>query len=166
MQDRWIWPKEGSCEFFVAFARRLIDDRRLPNVSTKTRWIKVVPIKVNVHAWKVKLDRLPTRLNISRRGMDIDSILCPSYGVTVESVSHVFFTCHIAREVFHSISNWWDINFMELSSYEDWLEWLLNLRLSSKHKKMIEGICYIMWYRSKASFSWVDWIENPHLVTL
>ncbi|GJT66463.1 RNA-directed DNA polymerase, eukaryota, reverse transcriptase zinc-binding domain protein [Tanacetum coccineum] len=146
MQDRWIWSKEGSGEFSVASARRLIDDRRLPNVSTKTRWIKVVPIKVNVHAWKVKLDRLPTRLNISRRGMDIDSILCPSCGVAVESVSHVFFTVHIARELFHSIFNRWDINFMELSLYENWLEWLLNIRLSSKHKKMIEGICYIMWW--------------------
>ncbi|GKA39856.1 RNA-directed DNA polymerase, eukaryota, reverse transcriptase zinc-binding domain protein [Tanacetum coccineum] len=46
-------------------------------VSSKTRWIKAVPIKVNIHAWKIKLDILPTRLNISKRGMDIDSILCP-----------------------------------------------------------------------------------------
>ncbi|GJU85567.1 hypothetical protein Tco_1293113 [Tanacetum coccineum] len=60
------------------------------------------------------------RLNISRRGMDIDSILCPSCGMAVESASHVFFTCHIDREVFHKISNWWDVNFMELSSYEEW----------------------------------------------
>ncbi|GJQ90373.1 RNA-directed DNA polymerase, eukaryota [Tanacetum coccineum] len=40
-------------------------------------WIKAMPIKVNVHAWKVRLDCLPTRLNISQRGMDIGSILCP-----------------------------------------------------------------------------------------
>ncbi|GJY85526.1 RNA-directed DNA polymerase, eukaryota, reverse transcriptase zinc-binding domain protein [Tanacetum coccineum] len=53
-------------------------------VSSKTRWIKEVLIKVNVHAWKVKLDCLPTRLNISRRGMDIDSILCPMCGKAVE----------------------------------------------------------------------------------
>ncbi|GJW58690.1 RNA-directed DNA polymerase, eukaryota, reverse transcriptase zinc-binding domain protein [Tanacetum coccineum] len=51
--------------------------RRSPS---STRWIKAVPIKVNVLAWKIKLDNLPTRLNISRRGMDIDSILCPTCG--------------------------------------------------------------------------------------
>ncbi|GJU16214.1 reverse transcriptase domain-containing protein [Tanacetum coccineum] len=77
----------------------MIDDRWLPNVSAKTRWTSVVPIKVNVHAWKVRLNCLPTRLNISRRGMDIDSILCHSFGVTVETTSHVFFYCHIAREM-------------------------------------------------------------------
>nr|GEZ84868.1 RNA-directed DNA polymerase, eukaryota [Tanacetum cinerariifolium] len=49
-------------------------------VSSKTCWIKAVSIKVNMHAWKVKLDALPTRLNISRRGIDIESILCPMCG--------------------------------------------------------------------------------------
>nr|GEV29828.1 RNA-directed DNA polymerase, eukaryota, reverse transcriptase zinc-binding domain protein [Tanacetum cinerariifolium] len=103
MHDRWVWSKEGSGFFLVVSARRLIDDYCLLNVSTKTRSINVAPIKINVHAWKVKLDCLPTRLNISRRGMYIDFILCPSCGVAVESTSHVFFSCHIAREVFHKI---------------------------------------------------------------
>nr|GFA44073.1 RNA-directed DNA polymerase, eukaryota, reverse transcriptase zinc-binding domain protein [Tanacetum cinerariifolium] len=75
ISDRWIWSLEGSGEFTVASIRREIDDKRLSGVTSKTRWIKSVPIKVNVHAWKVKLDALPTRLNISRRGVVIDSIL-------------------------------------------------------------------------------------------
>nr|GEX57420.1 hypothetical protein [Tanacetum cinerariifolium] len=33
--------------------RDMIEDKRLPEVATKTHWIKVVPIKVNVHAWKI-----------------------------------------------------------------------------------------------------------------
>ncbi|GJX28446.1 hypothetical protein Tco_0236525 [Tanacetum coccineum] len=45
---------KGSKEFLVASVRRLIDERWLPEVSTKTHWINVVPIKVNVHAWKVR----------------------------------------------------------------------------------------------------------------
>nr|GEU31128.1 nucleotide-binding alpha-beta plait domain-containing protein [Tanacetum cinerariifolium] len=46
-------------------------------VDTRTLWIKCVPIKVNVLAWKIKIEALPTRFNISHRGIDIDSILCP-----------------------------------------------------------------------------------------
>ncbi|GJX43473.1 hypothetical protein Tco_0260149 [Tanacetum coccineum] len=56
MRDMWAWSLEGSREFSVASIRKLIDDRMLPEVSPKTRWIIVVPIKVNVHAWKVRLD--------------------------------------------------------------------------------------------------------------
>ncbi|GKA86033.1 RNA-directed DNA polymerase, eukaryota [Tanacetum coccineum] len=77
MKDRWVWSLEGSGDFSVASVRKLIDDKTLPEVSSKSRWSKAVPIKVNILAWKVKLDCLLTRINISRRGMDIDSILCP-----------------------------------------------------------------------------------------
>nr|GEY74185.1 RNA-directed DNA polymerase, eukaryota, reverse transcriptase zinc-binding domain protein [Tanacetum cinerariifolium] len=67
ISDRWTWSLEGSGDFSVDSTRKAIDDKRLLVVNSKTRWIKSVPIKVNVHAWKVKLDALPTRFNISRR---------------------------------------------------------------------------------------------------
>ncbi|GKA60012.1 RNA-directed DNA polymerase, eukaryota [Tanacetum coccineum] len=70
-------PLEGSGEFSVASIQRFIDDQRLLTVDSKTLWIKSVPIKVNILAWKIKLEALPTRFNISRRGIEIDSILCP-----------------------------------------------------------------------------------------
>ncbi|GKC13990.1 hypothetical protein Tco_1010772 [Tanacetum coccineum] len=91
--DRWVWSKEGSGEFSIASVRRLIDDQRMPYVSTKTRWVTAVPIKVNVHAWKVKIDRLPTRINISRRGMDID----PFYVLRAMRLSNrlVMFSSHV-----------------------------------------------------------------------
>nr|GEV57968.1 RNA-directed DNA polymerase, eukaryota, reverse transcriptase zinc-binding domain protein [Tanacetum cinerariifolium] len=83
MMDRWFWALKGSGEFTRMSVRKMIDDFMLPEVSSKTRWIKVVPIKVYVHALKVKLDGLPTRLNISRKGIDIESILYPVCGKTV-----------------------------------------------------------------------------------
>nr|GEU96011.1 RNA-directed DNA polymerase, eukaryota, reverse transcriptase zinc-binding domain protein [Tanacetum cinerariifolium] len=64
MSDRWTRSLESSGEFFVASIRKVIDDKRLPVVTTKTRCIKSVPIKVNVHAWKVKIDLLLTRLHV------------------------------------------------------------------------------------------------------
>nr|GEV56852.1 RNA-directed DNA polymerase, eukaryota [Tanacetum cinerariifolium] len=83
--DRWVWLLEGSEEFFVASIRKIIDDNRLLTVDTRTLWIKYVPIKVNVLAWKIKIEALPTRFNISRRGIDIDSILCPICECGIES---------------------------------------------------------------------------------
>nr|GFC64136.1 RNA-directed DNA polymerase, eukaryota [Tanacetum cinerariifolium] len=119
MNDRWLWSLEGSGDFSVASVRKLIDDIRLLDVSSKTRWIKVVHIKVNVHAWKVRLDSLPTRLNISRRGMDIASIFCSICGNAVESSRHLFFDCHVSKDLFRKISRWWDLSYMEVSSYDE-----------------------------------------------
>ncbi|GJZ39582.1 RNA-directed DNA polymerase, eukaryota, partial [Tanacetum coccineum] len=136
--DRWTWSLEGSGEFSVASVRKLIDDKLLPVLATKTRWIKAVPLKINIHAWKVSLDCLPTRINISRRGMDIESILCPMCDNAAESASHLFFTCRVAKEVFRNILCWWDVDYMDIHSYEEWVTWIMNLRLSLKHKKMLE----------------------------
>ncbi|GJU00065.1 RNA-directed DNA polymerase, eukaryota [Tanacetum coccineum] len=155
--DKWRWSLEGCGEFTVASVRNLLDANSLPVVSSKTRWIKVVPIKVNIHAWKVKLDILPTRLNISKRGMDIESILCPLCEKNVESSSHIFFTCPISREIFRKVLLWWEIDVVMVSSYDEWLEWLLSIRLHSKHKELFEGVCYVLWwyiwnFRNKSIF--------------
>nr|GFB76114.1 RNA-directed DNA polymerase, eukaryota [Tanacetum cinerariifolium] len=75
MSDRWIWTLKSSRDFSIALVRKVIDDKSLLKVDSKNRWIKFVPIKVNVHAWKVKTDSLPKRFNVSRRGIHIDSIM-------------------------------------------------------------------------------------------
>ncbi|GJZ89218.1 hypothetical protein Tco_0661000 [Tanacetum coccineum] len=54
--------------------------------------IKLVPIKVNVHAWKVKIDSLPTRFNISRR-VDVDVAECEAKDLLHVEVQDV--TAHI-----------------------------------------------------------------------
>nr|GEZ50958.1 RNA-directed DNA polymerase, eukaryota [Tanacetum cinerariifolium] len=79
ISDRWCWSLEGSQECLGKSSRILIDNKILPKAEVPTRWLRVVPIKVNVHAWRVYLDKLPTRANLSLRGMDIPSIACPLF---------------------------------------------------------------------------------------
>nr|GEY95616.1 RNA-directed DNA polymerase, eukaryota [Tanacetum cinerariifolium] len=136
LKDRWSWDLNGSGEFSVASARRYIDNNRLPDISFKTRWIKQVPIKVNVHAW----------WNISRRGIDIPSILCPLCETGVESSKHLFFNCSVVRAIFRKVCIWWDASYMALDSFDEWIFWITNLRLHSKHKSILEGVCYGLWW--------------------
>nr|GEW50920.1 zinc finger, CCHC-type [Tanacetum cinerariifolium] len=65
--DRWSWSLVGSGDFSVSSVRKLIDNTILSKGISKTRWIKEIPIKINVHARKVIHDYLPTRFNIFRR---------------------------------------------------------------------------------------------------
>ncbi|GJU33964.1 hypothetical protein Tco_1182318 [Tanacetum coccineum] len=166
--DRWVWSLEGSGEFSVASIRKMIDEKRLSTVDTKTHWIKCVPIKVNVLAWKIKIDALPTSL---------------------------------VRQVVRKVCSWWEVNYVDVNSYVEWVTWMESLRLMSKSKLMLEGVFYVVWwhvwlyrnkllfetkipskavifedvvsrsyywcrYRCKASFSWNDWLKNPNLIPL
>ncbi|GKD43385.1 RNA-directed DNA polymerase, eukaryota [Tanacetum coccineum] len=89
-------------------------------------------------AWKVRSDYLPTRLNISRRGIEIQSIMCPCCNKEVESSSHIFFRCPVVRNLYRKISIWWDYPYVEFDSYDNWLEWLSSLRSNSKRKAILE----------------------------
>nr|GEW15976.1 RNA-directed DNA polymerase, eukaryota [Tanacetum cinerariifolium] len=143
MQDRWFWSLSGSGDFSVASVRKIIDDHLLPEVSSKFSWRKMVPIKVNILAWKVKLDVLPTRFNLSKKGMDINSILCPICENHAESSSHLFFARSRARDIFRNIASWWDIKSPHVFSFEEWEMWTSSLTLSSRRKHILEGIIYI-----------------------
>ncbi|GKC60412.1 hypothetical protein Tco_1088010 [Tanacetum coccineum] len=66
--DRWVWSLEATCEFSVKSVRQLIGDSILPKEEVSTRWVKVMLIKINVFSWRVRLDKLHTRLNLSLRG--------------------------------------------------------------------------------------------------
>ncbi|GJV30157.1 RNA-directed DNA polymerase, eukaryota, reverse transcriptase zinc-binding domain protein [Tanacetum coccineum] len=118
--DRWTWRLDSSRVFSVKPVREFIDDSFLPKADSCTRWVKYVPIKINIFAWKVSLDKLLSRLNLSLRGLEIPSILCPICSVAVESTSHLFFACHLARQMMFKVARWWELEYQDFSSYEDW----------------------------------------------
>ncbi|GJU57754.1 RNA-directed DNA polymerase, eukaryota [Tanacetum coccineum] len=145
-EDRYVWTLESDGVFSVASIRKEIDGNRFQDVSLPTRWVKSVPIKVNIIAWKVKSNALPTRFNISRRGMDIDSIVCPICNAGVESTNHIFFQCVVVRQIMRKISSWWNIDYSDVNSYEEWRVWLVSIRIQSKLKGVLDGVYYGLWW--------------------
>ncbi|GKC33123.1 RNA-directed DNA polymerase, eukaryota, reverse transcriptase zinc-binding domain protein [Tanacetum coccineum] len=111
--------------------RIFIDDLMLPKEEVSTRWVKCIPIKVNIFAWKVYLEKLPTRLNLSLRGIDISSILCPLCCTAMEFTSHILFSCYLARQILSKVARWWELEYLDIHSYGEWLSCLNNIRFLS-----------------------------------
>ncbi|GKA10509.1 RNA-directed DNA polymerase, eukaryota [Tanacetum coccineum] len=145
-QDKWSWSLNTVGEYTVASARYLIDVRLLPKGELKTRWIRYVSIKVNTFAWKVMTNSFPTRFNISRRGMDIESLACVNCDVGIESTNHLFFACDMAKKISKLIARWWDVPFMDFDSYGERRSWIDNVKMPKKNKNMFKGIFFVMWW--------------------
>nr|GEZ06999.1 RNA-directed DNA polymerase, eukaryota [Tanacetum cinerariifolium] len=144
--DRWVWLLDSSGEYSISPARSYIDDLLLPTVGYPTRLVKVVPIKINNFAWKVCLDKLPKRLNLSLRVIDIPSIICPICSLAGESCPHLLFSCSMARILWRKVARWWDFDIPEFSSYEDWIAWFNSTWISKVVKDVLEGVFYVMWW--------------------
>ncbi|GJW89312.1 RNA-directed DNA polymerase, eukaryota, reverse transcriptase zinc-binding domain protein [Tanacetum coccineum] len=98
-EDTCTWSLGPNGTFTVKDARYRIDQNILPTLAHATTWDKSIPRKSMLFMWRLSLDRLPHRLNLSSRGMDISAISCPSCNANVESANHVFFECDIATDM-------------------------------------------------------------------
>ncbi|GJY04543.1 RNA-directed DNA polymerase, eukaryota, reverse transcriptase zinc-binding domain protein [Tanacetum coccineum] len=87
--------QDGS--YSVSNIRKHIDDVMLPNNLPCIRWFKVLPKKVNIFMWHFFRDRLPHRLNLSKRGLDIESILCLSFLNSCEDWDSWFGAWHASK---------------------------------------------------------------------
>ncbi|GKC44367.1 RNA-directed DNA polymerase, eukaryota, partial [Tanacetum coccineum] len=65
----WVSDLNGDGVFRVKDVRNLLDEFFLPRAVVLTRWVKNIPIKVNIFVWKLALDRLPTRANLVQRNV-------------------------------------------------------------------------------------------------
>nr|GEU42436.1 RNA-directed DNA polymerase, eukaryota [Tanacetum cinerariifolium] len=144
--------------FCVKDARNLIDETFLPKEPIATRWLKIVPIKVNIFAWKLHHDRLPTRANLVRRGVHVHDSFCPVCETDIEEASHLFFCCDISKDVTRLIYRWWNISWMQVGTYKEWFVWFNSIRLSTKLKSLLEGVFLVAWwsiwsFRNKLIFS-------------
>ncbi|GJX92511.1 hypothetical protein Tco_0345837 [Tanacetum coccineum] len=82
--------------------------------------------------------------SVRRRGVLLDSHLCPLCNAAMEDVQHVFFRCDVARVVLRKICHggnldWHgDLFFLVLDA------WFLNLRFSSRLKSILEVLFMLL----------------------
>ncbi|KAJ0534476.1 putative reverse transcriptase zinc-binding domain-containing protein [Helianthus annuus] len=106
--------------------------------------------------WRGNLDRLPTRINLRRRNVDISSSMCPFCEDAEESVEHLFTTCSVAWRVWSAFSEWCNIPPLYLFEFKDILDFHKFMKRSKKEEKIIYGLALIT--------SWYLWKERNDVV--
>lgn len=101
-EDLWQWRCDPSQSFSVASAYKLIStsnrvewDNSLLDGVFKNFGQSIVPPQVLVFSWRLLLDRLPTCVQLRRRGVLVDKNhqLCVFCNAKVEDLQHLFLRC-------------------------------------------------------------------------
>ena len=94
--DRCVWKLHSSQSYMVksAYFYLTIDDSNDAKGFDHLLWLKAVPLKVNIFAWRLFLNRLATKDNLCRRrvlkaSQNSYSALCGG----MEDMDHLFFKC-------------------------------------------------------------------------
>ncbi|PWA83973.1 RNA-directed DNA polymerase, eukaryota [Artemisia annua] len=138
--DKWKWEFELDGIFSVRSVRKIIDSSFLTSGNIVTRWCSNVPIKVNIMMWRLMWDRLPTRMNLAAKDIDIPSVLCPICNNEIESSDHTFFKCDTAVHLWRMLSRWCELNLPGFDNTSSMLSWLESIGV--QRRRILEVILY------------------------
>ncbi|GKA74058.1 reverse transcriptase domain, reverse transcriptase zinc-binding domain protein [Tanacetum coccineum] len=110
-RDQWKWKLREDGVFTVKDLTKLVEERtlRIENGGQETLWNKWVPKKVNIFVWRVLKGRIPVREELDKRGIDLDTTLCPCCDSVVESCVHSLVFFSFAMSVWEKIFSLWKL---------------------------------------------------------
>ncbi|GKD50699.1 RNA-directed DNA polymerase, eukaryota [Tanacetum coccineum] len=145
VDDIWIWSL-GKSLFTVKDTHVHIDQISLPDAHYATRWNRFLPKNVNIFIWRVLHDRLPTRWNLSRRGIDLNSLYCLTCDASIETIDHILWFCSFDTSIWHRVFTWLDLKIPNPSNIHNFFSWIDDMWFSSSYKALLEVICGAAWY--------------------
>jgi len=107
-EDRLVWVSKDTQEYTVRSGYSILNGEYSLQSSElfKLLWSLSAAPSAIVGAWRILLDRLPTRLNLARRGVQLANSFCPLCQDGVESNDHLFNTCIVIQQVWDQCDRW------------------------------------------------------------
>jgi len=100
-QDRLVWAGDENQEYTFKFGYSILNSEDLMQTSEifQLLWSTKITPSAIVCAWRLLLDRLPTRYNLARRGVQVGNMQCSLCLEGLETAQHLFNTCIMAQQV-------------------------------------------------------------------
>ena len=157
-EDKIEWSLDDSKEYTVKRMREILDNLEINTggVTKETRWTKIVPKKVCIFIWRVRLSRILCRVILDKMGIDLHSLLCPRCGDVVETIDHALVTCPEVKNLWRFVGRWWKRDLDGANSIDDVLQ-------GSNSSIEIEKEDAI-WSGMKWMFMYLNWSHRNSIV--
>jgi len=102
------------------------------------------------------LEKLPTRLNLEKRGVVVLSNLCPLYNKFEEIAQHVLISCEVAQKVWDNCDRWFEISYVK---HQTIINHFQRFSLSGFSKKV-----NLVWKGMWVALVWEIWMHRNRIV--
>lgn len=143
--DKWLWKSDAQGVFSVSKAKHLISHDPQPFLS-QMKWKGWVPLKCKIMVWRAIINRLPSRVELIRRGVVLPCDSCVLCNSDSETILHLFTGCLFSAEVGSRIGYWCRLEPIFAFDVSVLLK-MVNIPLKSKYMKyVLRGIIFTtMW---------------------
>ncbi|XP_071720755.1 uncharacterized protein [Rutidosis leptorrhynchoides] len=106
----------------------------------------LIPQKIGIFIWRATRGRLPVRQELDKKGIDLDSLLCPMCNNIVESVDHALVSCKAAKEVWEGVFKWCGFDLPANANLENLFVGLGSGNISDHRKRIWQAIEWVTGY--------------------
>ncbi|XP_071691680.1 uncharacterized protein [Rutidosis leptorrhynchoides] len=151
VSDTWAWNLQPHGLFSWKVLDRMIDDKLLQDSISinETERLNLLPQKVGVFISRAKQRQIPVRVELDKRGVDLDSVRCPVCDNDIETVEHTLLHCSFAKDLWSRAFRWWNVRRSMYSSLDEMFKGSLNDSHNPQKSTLwqaIEWVCgYIIW---------------------
>lgn len=130
--DLYSWALNIKEEFLVALTIIFIDAQTLKTSNIPTRRNTKVPKNIIAYVWRDERDKLPTRLNLRDKGIELEFFLCHVFSQIGEFVGHLFLNCNVFTPLWNLIARWWNIPAPSHDTVNENLHWVDSLKMTKE----------------------------------
>ncbi|GKV40811.1 hypothetical protein SLEP1_g48412 [Rubroshorea leprosula] len=125
-KDRWEWKHDKDGEYVVKSAYNVLSSNNGHDKAWiyKRIWSRLVPTKVSAFTWQALQDRIPTKINLFRKGIitDPNQVLCGLCGESTEDSNHLFIHYRDTCSVWQKCLQWWGISTVMTNTCQETFE--------------------------------------------
>ncbi|XP_022007914.1 uncharacterized protein LOC110907206 [Helianthus annuus] len=152
--DVWGWETESDSLFSVKAVRKDLGVATYQSDGDPVmKWCAWATAKANTLAWRSISGRIPTRVELAKRGVQVGSVTCSFCGYSEETADHIFVTCIRAKTIWWLVGVWLEnMGLLTCKTVKDILDVAWGVNLPNTQKKAF--YCAIM------AALWNIWIQR------
>ena len=147
VSNRWQWELDKHDGYKVRDVYQALTHMAAPtlDVTANLVWHKQVPLKVSIVVWRLLKDRLPTKINLQRRGIaQVIDTMCVSGCGKEEFASHLFLHCHVFGSIWQHIRSWIGVTGVDTDNVSEHFQQFINYSGYSKaHRSCLQLLCLL-----------------------